>query len=473
MEEDASKGAADPPDLPEQAATASAVVPVPVPPMPTSALAPGRRWRRALAPLAASATVIAVVVGAVVVTSRSPARQAADAGPTASAPTATAPTASGSTASAAPGISPTAAPGAPAAYRVAGSVTIKPSRLDCITESVCYAWTTQLAGSGFAKPGMRTSDGGVTWQELANLPSGQVLNDTVEPSCPAAPICIAVTQSDALAITSDGGASWRLDSLPAAAGSAGWIDQISCATERQCVVHMSGGPTGSAFISTTDGGLSWTAATRLPGGAPKTLQLLRCDPSGECTGAVSAGLGTAYAPGSGPGVVVMHSADHGLTWSVSDTDNVPPKSGFVPGFLMSCGDGLHCLYAGGSGVAITSDGGLTWQRPATAAWRDSIITSVSCAEGLDCSVALAPELVSQHPVIQTTRDGVTWTAQALPSPGDDPLQYVTLLSCPAAGGCAGLASTLSQEKSAFLGSRGFSSGIVQTSPQLVISSLGG
>ncbi len=411
------------------------------------------------APLAAAAAVIAAAVGAVVVTSGSPARQAAGAAPSASA---------------APGISPTAAPGAPSPYRVAGSVTMKPSYLDCITESVCYAWFTQLAGSGFAKPGERTSDGGVTWQELASLPDGQVLNDMVEPSCPAAKICVAVTQRDALAITSDGGATWRLDPLPAGAGSGGWIDQVSCAAERECVVHISGGLTRGTFLSTTNGGLSWTAATRLPSGAPGSLNLLRCDRSGRCIGAVSAGQGRAYVPGNGPGVMVMHSADHGLTWSVSDTDNVPPKSSSVPGFLMSCGDALHCLYAGGSGVAITSDGGVTWQQPAApAAWRGWTITSVSCPEGLDCSVALAPARASQLPVIQTTSNGTTWTARALPSSGDDPLQYVTLLSCPTAGGCAGLASTLSQEKSAFLGSGGFSSGIVQTSPQLVISSLGG
>jgi hypothetical protein len=141
---------------------------------------------------------------------------------------------------------------------------------------------------------------------------------------------------------------------------------------------------------------------------------------------------------------------------------------------MSCGDTLHCLYAGGSGVAITSDGGRTWQQPATPPARQGwTITSVSCTEGLDCSVALAPALARQVPVIETTSDGRTWTAQPLPSSPDDPLQYVTLLSCPSPGGCVGLASTLSQEKSAFLGSGGFSSGIVQTSPQTLISSLGG
>ena len=119
---------------------------------------PGRRWR-VLAPLAVAAAVIAVAVGAVAglfhvvggiqdrdVTSGSPARRAVGAVPSTSA-------------SAAPGISPTAAPGGPSAYRVAGSVTMKPLYLDCITESVCYAWFTQLAGSGFAKPSERTSDG--------------------------------------------------------------------------------------------------------------------------------------------------------------------------------------------------------------------------------------------------------------------------------------------------------------------------
>jgi hypothetical protein len=442
LKERAGKGTADSPE--------QAVAP---------AVMPGRRWRRALASLAAAAAVVAVAVGAVVVISGSRARHAADGAPSAPA---------------APGISPTTAPGAPSPYRVAGSVTMKPSYLDCVTGPVCYAWFTRLASPGFAKPGERTSDGGVAWHELASPPDGQVLNDMVEPSCPTAEVCVAATQRNALAMTSDGGASWRLDPLPAAAGSEGWIDQISCATERECVVHVSGGLTRGAFLSTTNGGLSWTAATRLPSDAPGSLSLLRCDRIGRCIAAVSAGQGTASVPGNGPGVVVMRSADHGLTWSVSDTGNVPPKSGFVPGFLMSCGDAVHCLYAGGSGVAITSDGGVTWQQRATpAAWRGWTITSVSCPEGLDCSVALAPALARQLPVIQTTSDGTTWTAHALPSPGDDPLQYVTLLSCSAAGGCAGLASTLSQEKSAFAGSEGFSSGIVQTSPQLVISSLSG
>jgi hypothetical protein len=295
----------------------------------------------------------------------------------------------------------------------------------------------------------------------------------LEPSCPTAATCVAVTQRDTLAITTDGGASWRLDTLPAV-DSAGWVDQVSCATAQECVVHLSGGLTGGTFLSTINGGQSWTAATHVPAGAPGSLQLLRCDPDGQCIGAASAGQGTAYVPGNGPGVVVMRSADYGLTWSVSQTDDVPPESSSVPGFLMSCGDALHCMYAGGSGVAITSDGGVTWQQPATpASWQGWTITSVSCPESLDCSVALAPALASQVPVIQTTSDGMTWTAQALPSPGDDPLQYVTLLSCPAPGGCVGLASTLSQEESAFLDSGGFSSGLVETSPQLLISSLGG
>jgi photosystem II stability/assembly factor-like uncharacterized protein len=278
-----------------------------------SALRAGRRWRRALVPLAAAAAVIAVVV-TVVGSSRGPSQ-----------------------------------------YRVARIVTFEPAYLDCRTESVCYAWFTQVAHSGLAKSSERTFDGGAAWQKLASPPDREVLNDSIEPSCPTANMCVAVTERDTLALTTDSGASWRLDPLPPAARSAGWIDQVSCATVRECVVHISGGLTRGAFLSTSNGGRSWTAATQVPGGAPGSLQLLHCDPSGQCIGAVSAGLGTAYVPGHGPGLKIMRSADDGLTWSV-----------------------------------------------------------------------------------------------------------VTLLSCPSPGGCVGLASTLSQEKSAFLQSGGFASGIVQT-----------
>jgi photosystem II stability/assembly factor-like uncharacterized protein len=353
-------------------------------------------------------------------------------------------------------------------------VNIEPAYLDCRTTSVCYAWFTQLARSSLAVASERTSDGGATWQELANPPAGEVFNSSVEPSCPTTTTCVAVTERDTLALTSDGGASWRLDPLPAAAASAGWIDQVDCATALQCVVHVSGGLTAGTFLSTSNGGRTWTATTHVPVGAPGSLQLLRCDTGGQCIGAVSAGLGTAYVPGHGPALKIMRSVDYGLTWSAAVINNVPPESASAPGFKMSCGDALHCVYAAGSGVAITSDGGLTWRQSALPPpWQGWIITSVSCSQGLDCSVALAPVLASQVPVIETTSDGMTWAARPVPSSPDDPLQYVTVLSCPAPDGCVGLASTLSQERAAFLGSGGFSSGIVQTSPQMLISSLAG
>lgn len=210
MEESARKEAANSPE--------QAVAP---------AVMPGRRWRRALVPFAGAAAVIAVAVGAVVITSGSPARQAAGAAPSASA---------------APGISRTAPSGAPTPYRVAGSVTMKLSYLDCIT-----------------------------------------------------------------------------------ADSEGWIDQVSCATERECVVHISGGLTRDAFLSTTNGGLSWTAATRLPSGALGSLSLLRCDRSGRCIGAVSAGQGTASVPPL-RGLLQRHRSD------------VPAARNLQPGRLA----GRHC-----------------------------------------------------------------------------------------------------------------------------------
>jgi hypothetical protein len=363
---------------------------------------------------------------------------------------------------------------AASAYRLVGPVNnLETSYLDCVTASVCYAW---FISSAAPEPSERTADGGAAWQPVASLPGGAALDDTAEPSCPTAEMCVAVTEGQlTLAMTTDGGSSWRLDQLPAPPGGPwGDIDQVSCATTQECVVHITGGRSGT-FLSTTDGGQTWTDATDVPGDAPQNLQLLRCDPGGQCVGAVSAGLGTASVPGQGPGVKIMRSADHGLTWTASSTDNVPSQSvnDSGLGFLMSCGDARHCLYAAGSGVAVTSNGGTTWQQPATpAAWHGWTISSVSCANDLDCSIALAPALAKQVPVIEATSDGMTWTPQPLPS-STDPVQYVSMLSCPSPGGCIGLGSTLSQDEAAFTDSQGFDHGIIQTSPQLEFSSLGG
>jgi photosystem II stability/assembly factor-like uncharacterized protein len=406
------------------------------------------------------AAVITVVAVALVLTRGPVARRAAANPPSASAT---------------PGISPRSAPLPLSAYRVARTVTMEPAYLDCLTQSVCYAWFSQPTQSASARPSERTLDGGATWQQLASPPGSEVLNSQVKPSCPTVQMCVAVTEHDTLAVTTDSGVSWRLEPLPSFTG---WIDQVSCATVRECVIHVSGGLTEGTFLSTTNGGSSWITATHVPSGAPGGLQFLRCDPGGRCIAAASAGLGTAYSPGHGPGLKVMRSADHGLTWSLSVTDSsvtnhVPPASSSAPGFMLSCSDSMHCMYSGGSGVAITSDGGLTWREVAIPQARSAwTVTSMSCAAGLSCSVALVSKFVSQKPMIGTTSDGMTWTLQPLPSLRADPLQYVTLLSCSRPGGCLGLASTLSQEKSAFLGSGGFSTGIVETSPQMLISSLG-
>jgi hypothetical protein len=420
---------------------------------------PVRRRRRVAPPLAAAAAVLALVAVGVVIGHVSAGQHPAGASPLAPG-------------SAAPGTVPAAA----SAYRLVGPVNnLEALYLDCVTASVCYAWLTG-SSSPEPVPSERTSDGGAAWQPIAGLPGGAALFDVAQPSCPTAEVCAVVTGEPlTLAMTTDGGASWRLDHLPVPPGGPwGDADQVSCATAQECVVHITGGEAGT-FLSTTDGGQTWTDATEVPGDAPPNLQLLRCDPSGHCIGAASAGLGTASVPGQGPGVKIVRSADHGLTWTASSTGNVPSESVHDSGgFLMSCGDALHCMYAAGSGVAVTSDGGVTWQQPATpAAWQGSIISAVSCAEDLDCSVALAPVLVGSVPVIEATSDGMTWTAQSLPSTSSDPLQYISMLSCPSPGGCIGLGSTLSQDEAAFAASQGFDNGMIETSPQLEFSSLGG
>ena len=72
-------------------------------------------------------------------------------------------------------------------FRNSGAGTQADS-LDCVTGSVCYVWDSGSEGHGAE----RTSDGGVTWKQLAALPDGRSLagQNAGPPSCPTAEVCV-------------------------------------------------------------------------------------------------------------------------------------------------------------------------------------------------------------------------------------------------------------------------------------------
>jgi photosystem II stability/assembly factor-like uncharacterized protein len=322
------------------------------------------------------------------------------------------------------------------AFRLSGAGP-QASSLDCVTALVCYVWDADTGGH----TAYRTSDGGATWHPLAALPGGLSLSgvNAGPPSCPTAEMCAGVAGGMNLALTTDGGASWRVESLPAPAGAPGAsISEVACGTAAWCVVQA-----GGTFLVTVNGGTTWTAAGVVPQGTPD-LWYLRCDPDGRCIGLAPTGTNT------NAGIESVLSADNGRTWAVSGSNPTPASELF----MVSCGDALHCMDLSDRGTtATTSNGGVTWQDTAPVGTSAGSVTplTVSCAVALDCFVAVSAAGGGGYvdAAIEATSDGgASWTTIGLPPVGGRPLAEVFPLSCPSQDGCIGVAATPQQANGA-------------------------
>lgn len=317
--------------------------------------------------------------------------------------------------------------------------------LQCVTASVCYAWDLGPHGNGME----RTSDGGAAWRPIAAPPDGRSLVQDSTWSCPTAETCVAVAGSRQLAVTTDGGGHWRIASVPVPRGSSGAaLDQVSCPTASKCVVHFADHGSG-AFLSTVNGGRTWTAAAAVPRGSPRNLWLLRCEPDGDCIGLYPTGTN------ADGGLAALRSADNGRTWTAYSV-HLPPTEIL----LLSCGDARHCMAVTADGITMTTtaDGGATWREAAAPSTWPGIATSLSCATGLDCFIAAADTTSGpagyDRPVVEATYDGgSTWTTISLPMMGDSPLAIVFPLSCPSPAGCVGAAATAQEFAGSQIGQR--------------------
>jgi hypothetical protein len=436
------------------AATAEDIAPGSIPPLDLPGRAdpgrprPGRDGPRrggglrprVLIPLAAAASVVAVVAMSLAIAA-GPHRQAT----AGSSPT---PPASATTPAGAP----------PGAFRYVGTGPLI-NGIECVTASVCYAWDMGVQG----QPPERTSDGGVTWRPVA-LSRGQgraplqgVLLQQVTPSCPTPEVCVAWAGGLKLAVTTDGGGSWKIESLPRPAGVSGAsVDQVSCATAEWCVVHVADAGQGT-FLVTTDGGRTWDGSARLPAGAPRDLWLLRCDPGGRCIGTFYTGTNKRG------GLAILRSTDGGHSWTLGSTPSPPSGP-----FMMSCGDASYCMFIGDNGVTMTtSDGGIAWRDNADPRPYPYVVTSVSCPAAGVCYLALAAVTGGGYsrPVIEATHDGgLTWTPLKLPAAGGSPLAVVDLVSCATPAGCIGIAATVQEQSGNRLNQRTVISTLPASSP---------
>jgi len=268
--------------------------------------------------------------------------------------------------------------------------------VSCVNASDC--WIVGIAANASASYGIVdvTTDGGAQWS-AQTVPSGIVGLYGV--TCVNASDCWAIgdqgsggslSVTPAIIATTDGGASWTQQTLPAGVDVSGDVQPasgIACADASDCWVV---GETGSAsnhtpfLIATTDGGASWTQQT-LPAGVA-FLNHVACVNASDCWsvgGSTSSGL-------------VVATTDGGAQWT---TQTIP--SGIPALSDVTCIAGTDdCLATGntvssnGQGITgyvlSTTDGGSTWTTSASfpeTATSGGGPTRISCANAQDCWIA--------------------------------------------------------------------------------------
>jgi hypothetical protein len=309
-----------------------------------------------------------------------------------------------------------------------GTVSNTSSFLACVSDSVCYA-------NGAAAM-ERTADGGVTWHAGASLTTlGGPISGS--PSCPTTLMCaMTMDGSSRIAVTTDGFAHIKLVQPTSAPGDTGPVEAVSCATPRSCAVAVDAA-SGMTFLTTSDGGLNWSASSVPAIGLPQAQAWqLSCDRSGDCIALMLGGAG-------GGQMVVMRSADGGRTWSASGVFRLPDAQTLTT----SCGDGRHCMMVTDTGFLVTvagaADGPVSVRVKAfPPSWPRNGV-AVSCVTGRHCVISLADGTSDSYasPAIEVTSDGGrAWSPLSLPAS----VAVVYPMSCPRPAGCIGVAASASQ-----------------------------
>jgi hypothetical protein len=213
---------------------------------------------------------------------------------------------------------------------------------------------------------------------------------------------------DELFATSDGGSHWSVVPEPAL-GAFSYVELVTPAFGVGVICDRTG---GTRVVATHDEGGSWGL---LPVPAPNELQCGTVPPSagiisGVCFGTAQVGWAVLHGPGQGH-VVVERSDDGGLHWSVVATANFPPSAFTCQGASAAWLGFTYGEHGGEGAVAGTTDGGRTWGTSARPVPGSPVLTpEVSPTDG----TAVATLGTSQSP---------TWILE----------QPVGVLAAPSAG----------------------------------------
>jgi hypothetical protein len=216
----------------------------------------------------------------------------------------------------------------------------------CASAGDCIA----IVSDGTLLTTVRTTTFGQTWQQEGNLP-GLFLGAS-DLTCTAADSCLAAGYvptstghgEGSVAISTDGGQTWSLATVPAGLGL---LQSVACASASVCLAVGTTSTTASdvvpaagEVVRSTDGGHTWVLSTHRP--PVDDAYGIACPSPATC-----AMVGTKWSgqPPIGNGAVA-ESADGGTTFR-------PAPSAYVPLTLtaVSCPTTVSCVAVGGDTVA--------------------------------------------------------------------------------------------------------------------------
>lgn len=279
--------------------------------------------------------------------------------------------------------------GAPGVEQQVSHTTALLQAVSAVDESVVWV-------SGHAGTWARTLDGGATWT-AGRVPGADTLQfrDVHALSADVAWLLSAGPgQLSRIYRTTDGGSTWALqfiNDVPTA-----FYDCLSFWDERRGLAYSDQVGGRIMLLETSDGGESWTLVPpgRLPAALPGEGGFAA---SGTCL--ITRPGGRAWiATGNGPRSRVLHTADYGRSWSVTDS---PVAGGTAAGLAtITFRDDRNGAALGGpigapdqhaDNVAITSDGGQTWRLAGRTSYTGAVYGAAYVPGAGETLVAVSPK----------------------------------------------------------------------------------
>jgi photosystem II stability/assembly factor-like uncharacterized protein len=345
--------------------------------------------------------------------------------------------------------------------------------LTCPTSTTCYV-VSGISDINPARPPVPgtvlnvSENSGVSWAQY-QLPRGMGLTSAL--SCPSGngPRCLAGgtdNGSPALLMTTDGGAHWSEQLLPADDGSP---TQLSCVSMIQCTglfttpvnplsfgegvnenneIYL-GGTLSASIYSTNDGGLTWQQAALPTGDVPQSVScsssrcvVVAATPTQTVFGRITRGAVFSSSDGGRNWQSGTLPSGFGVVWSgPSQVDCVSVSACWATGTVVAPDPAFSTGTDLVSVIASSDDGGSTWQiHPIPADVSQPHLYSISCPTANHCWLAGwsgsgSVVLPSTSVILSTLDGGTTWVQDNL-EVGSGAL--VGAISCPSGNVCVGL-----------------------------------